>query len=351
MKRKDFNRLAILGAAGSVLSCKSTQGTVKDGTVVRKDIKKIKPRKLKEGDTIGLIAPGSAFTQEAYERTIDNIKTMGFRYKNAKNLFLKYGYLAGDDKSRIEDIHQMFADPEVDAIWCVRGGYGTTRLLYDLDYELIKANPKILMGYSDITALLQAIHEKTGLVTFHGPVGSTELTDYIISNFQSVLMTIKKNTRISNQKSDNTTDEFNSEFIVPGHMKGQLAGGNLTLLASLAGTEFQLDASGKLVFIEDVGEKPYRIDRMLTQLLQVSNLNKANGILLGRFNDCDVEPGDNTSLRLKETLIDRLGYLDIPVYYGFSFGHVDEMCILPVGVEAGFDLKKEELILFESAVV
>ncbi|HHB52150.1 MAG TPA: hypothetical protein ENK75_03785 [Saprospiraceae bacterium] len=97
MKRKDFNRLAILGAAGSVLSCKSTQGTVKDGTVVRKDIKKIKPRKLKEGDTIGLIAPGSAFTQEAYERTIDNIKTMGFRYKNAKNLFLKYGYLAGDD--------------------------------------------------------------------------------------------------------------------------------------------------------------------------------------------------------------------------------------------------------------
>ena len=354
MKRKDFNKLVILGAAGYV-SCNTTSVIPQSQEVSKRQmsVKKplLKPKKLKEGDTIGLIAPGSPFSKEAYERTVSNIIRLGFKYKNAKNLFLKYGYLAGDDKSRIEDIHQMFSDPEVDAIWCVRGGYGTTRLLYDIDYDLIEKNPKILMGYSDITALLQAIHKKTGLVTFHGPVGSTEMTDYNIANFRSVLMSTDNNTRITNKVTINESKEFNPQIIVNGHLKGQLAGGNLTLLAAIAGTEFQLDAKDKLIFIEDVGEKPYRIDRMLTQLRQTAHLKEANGIVLGVFKDCDAEPDEKNTLTLKETLIDRLGYLDIPVFYGFSFGHIEQICTIPVGIDATFVMDKQELILLENAVV
>ncbi len=355
MKRKDFNKMALLGAAAGFVSCNVTsEVTQKENTVKTPKVKMkplIKPKKLKEGDTIGLIAPGSPFTEEAYERALTNITKLGFKYKNANNLFLRYGYLAGDDKSRVEDIHQMFADPEVDAIWCVRGGYGTTRLLYDLDYDLIEKNPKILLGYSDITALLQAIHKMTGLVTFHGPVASTEMTDYIIENFRSVLMSTDKNIRIKNKIVENDSEAFKPEIMVNGHMKGQLAGGNLSLLAAIAGTPYQLDAKNKLIFIEDIGEKPYRIDRMLTQIRQTANLKEANGIFLGVFNDCDSEPGDQNTLSLKEALIDRLGYLNIPVFYGFSFGHIAEICTLPVGIEGAFVMDKQELILFESSVV
>ena len=358
MKRKDFNKMALLGAAAGFVSCNvsseiqhsgKSEKISNQGHIQKKPL--IKPKKLKEGDTVGLIAPGSPFSAEAYERALTNITQLGFKYKNAKNLFLKYGYLAGDDKSRIEDIHQMFADPEVDAIWCVRGGYGTTRLLYDLDYELIQKNPKILLGYSDITALLQAIHKMTGLVTFHGPVASTEMTDYIEEGFRSVLMSTEKNIKLNNKISENDSDEFKPEIIVNGHMKGQLAGGNLTLLSAMAGTPYQLDATDKLIFIEDVGEKPYRIDRMLTQLRQTANLKEAHGIVLGVFNDCNAKPDEKNTLSLKETLIDRLGYLDIPVFYGFSFGHIDEMCTIPVGIEGAFVMDKQELVLFESAVV
>ncbi len=356
MKRKDFNKLVFLGAASGFVSCNVSSGLPYQEKPTKenrfKQKKLIKPKRLKEGDTIGLIAPGSPFSEDAYERALTNIARLGFKYKNAKNLFLNYGYLAGDDKRRIDDIHQMFADPEVDAIWCVRGGYGTTRLLYDLDYDLIENNPKILLGYSDITALLQAIHKMTGLVTFHGPVASTEMTDYNTENFKSVLMTNDKNIKISNKISyENDSVEFKPQIIVNGHMKGPLVGGNLTLLAAIAGTPYQLDAKDKLIFIEDIGEKPYRIDRMLTQLRQTANLKEANGIILGIFNDCNPDPEDKNTLSLKETLIDRLAYLDIPVFYGFSFGHIKEMCTLPIGIEGAFVMEKQELVLFENAVI
>lgn len=349
MKRKNFNRLILAGTTIGFTSCAVPSNIVKDNkTSININIK---PKRLKKGDTVGLIAPGSPFSEQAYQQTLNNLETLGLKFKNANNLFKKFGYVAGSDKERIDDIHQMFSDKDVDAIWCVRGGYGTTRLMYDLDYNLIRKNPKILVGYSDITALLQAIHIKTGLITFHGPVGSSELPPYSLESFKNVLMNPKKEYIITSFDIENTKSEYISEVISKGDMKGVLAGGNLSLLASMAGTPYNINAKGKIVFIEDIGEKPYRIDRMLTQLIQTTDLGDANGILLGVFNDCDVQEGDSNSLKLKETIKDRLGELGVPVYYGFSFGHIKNNCTLPVGIEAKFDTIKKELTLLENAVV
>lgn len=349
MKRRNFNRLMLAGTAISVTSCAFPSNIAKDGKTSINGI--LKPKRLKKGDTVGLIAPGSPFSEEAYQRTINNLGILGLKYKNAKNLFKKYGYVAGSDKERIADIHEMFSDREVDAIWCVRGGYGTTRILFDIDYSLIRKNPKILIGYSDITALLQAINIKTGLITFHGPVGSSELTPYTLNNFKNVLMDVKKEYKISSYDFENKDAEYTSEIISKGYMKGTLVGGNLSLLASLAGTPFNINAEGKIVFIEDVGEKPYRVDRMLTQVIQTTGLRKANGVLLGVFNDCEAKEGATNTLKLRETIQDRLGEIGVPVYYGFSFGHIKNNCTLPVGIEANFDMNKKELTLLESAVI
>lgn len=349
MKRRDFNKLLIAGTGISVMSC-AVPKTIQNN-VQRNGISKIKPKMLKKGDTVGLVAPGSAFSDKAYKSTIENLENIGLKYKKADNLFSKYGYVAGTDKQRVDDLHQMFSDKEVDAIWCVRGGYGTTRFLDDLDYDLIKRNPKIIVGYSDITALLQAIHVKTGLITFHGPVGSSELTPYTLDNFKKVLFERNNRTVIKIFDSDKKEDVFVPSIIVEGAMQGELVGGNLSLLSAISGTDFTLDLTDKILFVEDIGEKPYRIDRMLTQLIYSTQIKKASGIVCGVFNDCDVEEGTEGTLRLKETIKDRLADLGIPVFYGFSFGHIKDMCTLPVGIEARFDMDEKEFILLENAVV
>jgi len=338
--------------AGAGLGAVSCSIPLKVGAGDKYDkAKKIKPKKLKKGDTIGLIAPGSAFSKDAYNRTIKNIKSLGLKYKNANNLFKDYGFVAGTDKERIDDIHQMFSDNTVDAIWCVRGGYGTTRIIENLDYNLIRSNPKIIIGYSDITALLNAINAKTGLVTFHGPVGATELTPYTLDNFKKVLFSNSASVKIPvfyNVEEENGA--FVSSVIVDGNMRGELIGGNLSLLSAMSGTKFNLHLKDKLLFIEDVGEKPYRIDRMLTQLLFSTDISKASGIILGVFKDCDVDPGTDGSLTLLETIKDRLEPLGLPLFYGFSFGHIKDMCTLPIGIEAKFDMSKKELVLLENSL-
>ena len=311
----------------------------------------IKPKRLKKGDTIGLIAPASPVSEKGYSRAMKNLTDLGFKYKTGSALMHKYGYLAGDDKSRIDDIHTMFADPEVDAIWCIRGGYGTTRILDELDYSLIKENPKVFIGYSDITALHQAIFVNTGLISFHGPLAGSELTDYSRRSFESILK--NNETIIKPYKYDSRKDpeHYKPEVIIPGQMQGILTGGNLSLIASLAGTIYQLDTMDKIVIMEDVDEKPYKIDRMLTQIINSSGLNGAKGILLGIFDKCHPKPEDKNSLTLMETIRDRLGNLDIPVYYGFSFGHIKNNCTIPFGIMAKFDTDRQQIKLMEKALL
>jgi muramoyltetrapeptide carboxypeptidase len=312
---------------------------------------RIKPKRLKKRDTIGLIAPGSPITDEKLNKAITNIEKMGFKVHFTKNITAKNGYLAGTDQQRLDDLHFMFNNPKIDGIWCIRGGYGCGRLLPKIDYSSIRKNPKPLIGFSDVTALLQAIYCETGLIGFHGPVAVSDFTDYTIEQFQSTLMEPKAPFQIKNapEKDEKDNPAFQTKIINSGIAKGQITGGNLSLLASLAGTKHQLDAKNKIVFLEDIGERPYRIDRMLTQLLQACQLGEAAGITLGIFDDCEAKEGSD-SLTLMETFEDRFGNLGIPVIYGFSFGHIDNQFTFPIGIEAELNTENQTVTLLETAV-
>ncbi len=314
--------------------------------------KQIKPNRLKKGDTIGLIAPGSSVTEEKLNTAITNLEKLGFKVHFTKNILAKHGYLAGTDQQRLHDLHFMFGNPSINGIWCIRGGYGCGRLLPEIDYSIIQKNPKPLIGFSDVTALLQAIHCKTGLIGFHGPVAVSAFTDYTSSQFQSVLMEPKATfqIKIANENDQKDNSAFQTKIIKSGIAKGQIAGGNLSLLASLCGTKYQLNAKDKIIFLEDIGEKPYRIDRMLTQLLQACNLEEASAIALGIFDNCEAKEGED-SLTLIETLEDRLGTLGIPVIYGLSFGHIDDQFTFPIGIEVELDTEKQTITLLETAVI
>lgn len=311
----------------------------------------LKPARLQEGATIGLIAPASPASDEKIEKALANLAALGFRVKAGASLRARTGYLAGPDSVRLADLHQAFADPEVDAVWCVRGGYGITRLLPQVDYHLIRKNPKPFIGYSDVTALHLAIGLRTGLTTFHGPVGASDFPDNTLAHFKAVLMQPVAPYTIT---APGSQDELPGEAYRPytisaGTAQGALTGGNLSLLSALAGTPFEPSFRDKIVFIEEVGEQPYRVDRMLTQLLQATDLRQAAGIALGVFEDCAPKNAD-FSFSLSETLYDRLGSLGVPVVYGLPFGHVAHQATFPYGVHAALDADTLTLTLLEKGV-
>ena len=246
-------------------------------------------------------------------------------------------------------MHWAFQDPAIDAVWCVRGGYGASRLLPQIDYELIRKHPKPFIGYSDVTALHLAIHARTGLVTFHGPVAAADFPENTWQHFRAILMDAAEEHVITAPTQDFPDEAYQPFTICPGKASGTLTGGNLALLSALAGTPFAPAFKGQIAFIEDVGEQPYRLDRMLTQLLQATDLSKAAGIALGVFNDCQPKP-DSPSLSLPDTLRDRLGGLGIPVVYGIPFGHVRYQATLPYGIMAELDASAQKLTILESAV-
>ena len=303
--------------------------------------RKIKPPRLSEGDLITLIAPGGPLTDKKIHLATQNISALGFKVKLSKNLRAKRGHMAGSDSQRLADLHSAFSDKETKAIWCVRGGDGCNRLLPDIDYRLIKRNAKALIGFSDITALISGIHRKTGLVGFHGPIGAWDFTDYNKDNLIPIL--VNGGNRHVIRGSEKT------ETIFTGKGTGELIGGNLSVLTALSGTGYDHDFKDKIVFIEDVGEKPRRIDRMLTQLRQANNLKKANGIILGEFDNCNPSKGDN-SLSLIDTLKDRLINLNIPILYNFPFGHDKNLCTFPIGIEAELDAENQQITLKENAM-
>ena len=320
---------------------------------IMSDKKIIKPKRLTKGDTVALIAPAGGATSETFEKALQNLNDLGFKTKVGKYARARNGFLAGTDQERLDDLHLAFADAKVKAVWCLRGGYGTSRLLPALDFKLIKKNPKIFIGYSDITALHTAIYQNTGLVTFHGPVAASNYSDYTKNHVVNVLMNPSAPYKIE-LAPENVAKESNLFKIVTitsGKCRGELIGGNLSLIAALAGTPFSLrNLEGKILFIEDVGEQPYRIDRMLTQLRQTTDLRQLAGIALGVFEDCD--PKDATvSQSLIEVLKDRLGDLGIPVIYGLSFGHIRDQFTLPVGVKAELDTETAMITFLETSVV
>lgn len=303
------------------------------------------PPGLREGDRIGLISPASYANEDKIQKAISNLESLGLRVVEGKYLREENGFMAGSDSERVEDIHTMFRREDINGIWCVRGGYGTTRILDMLDYDLIRTHPKVFVGYSDITALHQAIFTQAGLVTFHGPVASSVFSDYSMESIRKALFA-----------SDYLYDtlpiaipgekEESFKVLQPGKATGRLLGGNLSLLSALCGTRYMPDLAGKIVFIEDVGEASYRIDRMLVQLIQAANLKNAAGIIFGNFTNCGPETGSSDQT-VSQVIYDHFGSLDIPVVTGYSIGHIDNQVTLAVGMMAELDADRG-LIRFTS---
>ncbi len=314
----------------------------------------IKPKRLRKGDTIGLIAPGYAIHPTILEEAKKTLRSMGFKPYHTNRVLGNYGYLSNTDEERAKDLNEMFANPKIDGILCARGGYGCTRIMQMIDYESIRKNPKTFIGFSDITALLNGIHQRTGLVTFHGPVGSTLNDPYSISQLEKVVMFPKEPLEIQNielLKVELTTNpEFERYTITEGSATGKLVGGSLTLINALIGTADEVDFTDTIVCIEDVEEAPYRIDRMLTQLLEGKTFKHAAGILIGVCAGCN-ESTNPISFSLKEVIMDRIKPLGIPAMYGMSFGHVENNFTFPIGIKATMDATKMNLQLLEKAVL
>lgn len=324
--------------------------------IIKAETKKIKTKNkmkaLKKGDTIGLIAPASFITKIHLNKAIEKVKSLGFKPFFYDNILNRDGHFAGTDKERATALNTMFANKKIDAILCVRGGYGSIRMLDLIDYETIKKNPKPLIGYSDVTALLQVIYQRTGLVGFHAPVGIASFNNYSTIIFQKVLMQNSKGLSIEPTLNQfNSDEETNIPYTVSsGEVTGKLVGGNLSVITSLVGTPYELDAKNKIIFLEEISEEPYAIDRMLTQLLLAGILQKAAGIAWGICRKCLAEEPEK-SFKLKTVLFERLGNLNIPIAYGLPFGHVAENASLPYGILAKLDADKPNLTFLESAVL
>ncbi len=314
----------------------------------------LRGKRLKPGDTIGLIEPASAST-EPFDLTLvdETITALGFTPKRAAHLLDRYGYLAGQDRDRAADVNAMFADKNVNAIFAVRGGWGCARILPFLDYDLIRANPKPLMGYSDITALHMAIQAKTGLVTFHGPNASSAWGQQSVESFKPLLMNAATPTYVNPVAAEDrlTQKKWRTQTVRGGVARGKLLGGNLTVLSALVGTPYVPDFKGALLFLEDIGEAEYRIDRMLTQLALAGILKDVAGIIFGQCTECkDKDPG-LVNFALSDIFRQHFEPLNIPVFQGAFIGHMPDQFTIPVGIEAEMDATAATLKLLQPAVL
>jgi muramoyltetrapeptide carboxypeptidase len=313
----------------------------------------IKPPRLRRGDVVGLVAPGGYTSDASIEKAVQHIEALGFRVKQGTYLRDVWGNYGGTVAARIADLHAMFRDPDVKAIWAIRGGSGCISLLRHLDYRLIRTHPKILLGYSDITALHLAIHRHAGLVTFHGPVASSTPSDYSTEHLLAVLMEPRDTYTIpmSAENDRRALEEpwYATRTVHGGVAEGPLIGGNLSLVSALAGTPYAADFTGGLLFLEEVNEEPYRIDRWMTQLDLAVGFDKAAGVMVGICENCGPQ-GDGPSLTLDETLDVHLQPLRVPAVTGYSFGHIRHQFTIPVGIRGRLDTEARTVTLLEAGV-
>ena len=313
----------------------------------------LKPKRLRPGMTVGLVTPASNVPEDQeLHAAMDLVRSLGFSAEPAANLFSRTQYLAGTDQQRADDLNAMFADTDIDAIFCVRGGYGSGRLLRYLDYDMIAANPKVIMGYSDITSILNAIYLRTGLVTFHGPIAGGNFSNYTYEQYKKVLIEPTQIARIGEPPEFETRPgvvDWKNRLttIVSGVAEGHLVGGNLSLMVTLLGTPFEPQFEGAILFLEDVDEPPYSVDRMLTHLWMAGKLEQVAGIVLGKFTD---DGYDSNTFSMEEVLRDRLEPLGIPTLRGAMIGHIEDKTVVPLGVRARLDADAGALTLLESAV-
>lgn len=313
----------------------------------------VRPPKMVPGCRVALIAPaGPLLERDDLVRGSELCKALGFVPVLGANAHRRYGYLAGTDDERIADLNAALQNPAIDAIWCLRGGYGMTRILDRVDFAAAAERPRAVIGYSDITALLLALYRLTGIVSFHAPMARAQLTGFSREHFERILGRTTPAGRQGRMPVSASTLIPKSPRILTIHggiAEGPLVGGNLSLISALVGTRYFPELDGAILFLEEVGEDLYRVDRMLAQLRMIGALDQLAGIMLGQFTDMQRGTGDG-ALGYDEVLSTYFEPLGIPVAYGFPFGHVDDQWTLPVGVRARLDASTGELEIVESAV-
>lgn len=311
------------------------------------DRKPQKPKLLKPGDGIGIITPASPMPVEKLHKGVDYLKSLGYRTFLGEHVYDSYGYLAGRDRDRVNDLHFMFENPEIKAIISSRGGYGTPRLLDRINYDLIAANPKIFVGYSDLTALQLAIWRHTGLITFSGPMVAVEMGKGIDPFTEQNFWPLLTQTEVNGFFTRKT--EKPVRVMKQGKATGTLLGGCLSLINSVIGTGHQPAFDEAILILEDVGEEPYRIDRYLAQLQSAGIFNRIKGLILGQFVDCEEKEKDPT-LTLDEIFSEYFGSLSIPIVKSFLYGHIPKKFTVPIGVRVEIDTSVPVVKLLESPV-
>lgn len=335
-----------IDAGGNSMKKEKDASGKKDRTDSESESQVIKAKHLVKGDTVGIVAPASPLENESeIEYTFEWLKKVGLKYKLGKHLFDSYSDFAGNDENRLADFNSMWADPEVRAVMPMRGGNGAARLLPGIDFETIAKNPKIIVGYSDITSLLIAIQQRTGLVTFHGPMmGGFFEGSYTYQNYLKAIMSNKPIGIITDKEEKerwNPEGPPNRFLIAKGKARGRLTGGCMTLIRQLMGTPYEIETRDKILFLEDLSAEPHEIDRMLYQLHLAGKLQQAAGIIVGECTNC--APGDSgrnsfpLNFSLDRILEQRLANLGIPVVYGLRFGHSKEKFTIPLGVMASLE--------------
>lgn len=306
------------------------------------------PAGLKPGSTVAITAPASPASIYEIRNGRKFFQNMGCKVIIGDTIAAQkneHRYLSAPDKERADEFMSFITDKDVNAIVCARGGYGSMRILQYLDFDIIRSNPKIVLGFSDITALLNAIYRKTGIITYHGPVASMDFESFTGNSLKSVLFDNKLN--LQNHVSDSTAITVN-----PGIASGELVGGNLTILTSMLGTEYEIDTSGKILFLEDVSEHAYQIDRMITQLLLAGKIQSASAVIFGKFQNLNIRRPffPNRGYSILEVITQLIKPTMVPCLIGFPFGHISSKVTLPIGINAETNTEKKVLKFTENTV-
>ena len=300
----------------------------------------IRPKPLQKGDKVAIIAPASPSDKNLIDKCIASLNELGLKVVIGESCLSEHGFLSGTDDIRANDINCMFADKNIKGIFALRGGYGCARLLDLIDFKLIKKNPKIFIGYSDITALHIAINQKSKLITYHGPMISTELIkgldEYSADYYKKFIFEHEKIEELLNPEGNSL------EIINNGIASGELIGGNLSLICSSLGTKYEINTKNKILFLEEVDEAPYKVDRMLTHLKQSGKLKEANGIILGAFTNC-IAPNNKKSLSLQEVFNEIILPLKKPTISNLACGHCLPTLTLPLGEKVLLDANNKKI--------
>jgi len=347
MLRRDFlTAAAAVPAAPLLLSRRSS---------VERQTALVKPARLKPGDTVGLVAPANAtFNTVELDVARESLEALGLKVRVGSHLRDRHGYLAGEDRDRAADINAFFRDRDVAAVLPIRGGWGSARLLPYLDYDAIRRNPKVVVGYSDVTALLTAVHSRGGFITFHGPNGMGRWDAYSLEYFKRVLFEGEAVTFANTPKMSDTNvltpTRDRIRTITPGTARGRLLGGNLSVLAGIVGSPYLPDWNGAILFLEDVGEANYRVDRMLTTLKLAGILDRIRGFVFGTCSECD--PGEGFgALTFDELWADHIAPLNIPAWSGAMIGHGMPQWTVPIGADVEIDAAAGSIRMLEPAVL